>query len=133
MEKFETVYTVTEYYDGPREGIADFGGRPHFYQSNFGNFDTDDKGDIFFLQPVDAYTLQLAIEDWNIWLRWQEAYNAGLTDLSTHPALPDERTRHEELLIELELRLIVDRPTAIRAIADFQTQDGNCMVRWKIR
>jgi hypothetical protein len=29
------VYTVNDYYDGPRPGIADYQGRPHAYESQF--------------------------------------------------------------------------------------------------
>src|SRR5687768_8510315 len=32
---FERVYTVTDYWDGPREGIADFQDVPHLYRSIF--------------------------------------------------------------------------------------------------
>ena len=32
---FEEVFTVTEYYDGPRQGIANFTGKPHFYDCIF--------------------------------------------------------------------------------------------------
>ena len=31
--KFELVYTVTEYYDGPRDGVANFRDAPHVYRS----------------------------------------------------------------------------------------------------
>lgn len=30
---FERVYTVHDYWDGPRSGFADFGGVPHAYRS----------------------------------------------------------------------------------------------------
>jgi hypothetical protein len=36
---FEKVYTMTDYYDGPRRGIADFDGRPHFYDSEWDDLD----------------------------------------------------------------------------------------------
>jgi hypothetical protein len=32
-QKFEKVYTVTDFYDGPRGGIANFRGHPHVYES----------------------------------------------------------------------------------------------------
>ena len=31
-EEFETVHYVEDYYDGPRTGIADFGGLPHRFR-----------------------------------------------------------------------------------------------------
>jgi hypothetical protein len=32
---FEEVFTVTDYYDGPRQGIANYLGSPHFYDCIF--------------------------------------------------------------------------------------------------
>jgi hypothetical protein len=32
---YECVFTVTDYYDGPRKGIANYNGRPHFYECVF--------------------------------------------------------------------------------------------------
>ena len=29
---YKEVFTVTDYYDGPRKGIANFKGLPHFYE-----------------------------------------------------------------------------------------------------
>lgn len=31
---YERFYTVLDYYDGPRKGIADFQGKPHLYETN---------------------------------------------------------------------------------------------------
>jgi hypothetical protein len=30
---FERVHTVSDYFDGPREGLADYCGTPHRYKS----------------------------------------------------------------------------------------------------
>jgi hypothetical protein len=70
---FETVYTVTDWYDGPREGIADFNGMPHLYQWQFDNA-KDDWADTLLLTPVDEETFRLALEDWAIWVRWEQAF-----------------------------------------------------------
>ncbi len=31
---YEQVFTVLDYYDGPRSGIANYNGAPHFYEWN---------------------------------------------------------------------------------------------------
>jgi len=36
--KFEIVYTCTDWYDGPRGGIADYQDVPHLFESEFGDF-----------------------------------------------------------------------------------------------
>ncbi len=53
MERsFEHVYTVTDYYDGPRGGVAEFNGVPHVYRSLF--LDSEDEWDAerFELSPL---------------------------------------------------------------------------------
>lgn len=94
--QFERVYTVTDYYDGPRGGVADFMGEPHRYRSVYLDSATwDPDEDRFELQPISRETLDLALEDWAIWRRWEDAFHAKQTDERTHPALSEDRARHE--------------------------------------
>ena len=93
---FEEVFTVTDYYDGPRQGIANFLGSPHFYDCIF----SDQKQDftsVYHLTPVTDQILQLALEDWAIWKRWECAFRSGSTGADTHPALPEDAVRHREI------------------------------------
>jgi hypothetical protein len=62
------VYTVNDYYDGPRLGIADVDGVPHIYEAEF-DHSSDEYGDTYFVSPVDESLLALVLEDWEIWLR----------------------------------------------------------------
>lgn len=127
----EIVYTMTDYYDGPRTGIANFQGQPHIYQCLFDEI-IDNYSDIYLLQPIDEETFKLALEDWAIWLRWEVAYAAGQSTIDTHPALPEDRVRSIELQKILKECLQVDMPTAIRAHGSFSSRDeqGNLWVRW---
>lgn len=119
-DRFEKVYTMTDYRDGPRRGIADFEGRPHFYDSEWN--DTDDAEDLgtFKLTPVTAELLSLALEDWAIWRRWETAFHEGRADTTTHPALPEDRTRHDEIRPILAKRLVTSRDQYVRARAEFR-------------
>src|SRR4051812_6765743 len=120
----ETVHTVTDYWDGPRTGIADFRGVPHAYQSEFDDSpDVDDWRETFLLMPIDAETSRLATEDWGIWLRWQDAFHAGRTSRETHPALPEDRARHQVLEAALEPRLRIDKVRSIRATGHFRPRE----------
>jgi hypothetical protein len=101
---FERVYTMTDFFKGPREGIADCDAEPHLFTSQYRDLDGVSP-DVFWLTPVDAETLALALEDWQIWRRWEAAYNAGLTNNETHPALDADRARHQELAALLGPRL----------------------------
>ena len=67
---WDRVYTVNDYYDGPRLGIADVDGVPHIYEAEF-DYSSDEYGDTYFVSPVDEGLLALVLEDWEIWLRWQ--------------------------------------------------------------
>jgi hypothetical protein len=121
---YERVLTMTDYYDGPRAGIANFRGKPHAYESPF-DFWKDEFADLYELRPVEDETLRLALEDWEIWLRWEDAYHAGVTTRETHPALPDDRARHDQIAPILTARLAALPGPAIRARAVFRATSGH--------
>lgn len=116
---FEIVHTCTEWWDAPRCGIADYEGVQHLFVSESVDY-YGQKDDTFLLSPVDAETFQLALVDWGIWRRWQTAFPQRRTSQQTHPALAEDRARHEELKQLLDARLIVDKTTAIRKAAKYR-------------
>ena len=120
----ERVYTVTGYYDGPREGIATFCGRVYAYRCPFDSR-KDEFADLYELHAIDEETLALALEDWAIWLRWRRAFDAGLTSLDTHPALPDDHARHTELAPLLAERLSIRDPHPLRVRGRFHLREGS--------
>ena len=119
---FEVVHTVTEYYDGPRRGIADYLGQPHAFESEWREGENLD-ADTFLLMPIDKETFSLALEDWAIWRRWETAFHQGRATQETRPALPEDRKRHDELEHLLEGRLVVDPAQAVRRMAEFQVRN----------
>ncbi len=120
-ENREIVHTVTDYYDGPRGGIANYHGEPHLYSSVWDE-GSEDWSEVFLLQPVDEATFRLAMEDWAIWCRWERAFHSGQTTHATHPALPDERMRHDQLSAILTPSLQVDSERAIRVKGKFEVR-----------
>jgi len=92
----EIVFTVTDYWDGPLNGIANFLGKPHFYERIFDSA-SDDYSDMYRLTPIDEPTFRLAMEDWEIWCRWELAFHTGRAKMDSHPALPEDVARYEEL------------------------------------
>lgn len=113
----DTLYTMTDYYDGPRKGVASYLGAPHLYESCWA--DIESESDVFLLTPIPDDVLALALEDWEIWLRWSAAHAAGATTAETHPALPPDRARHDELATLLKSSLTTDINTAFAAKAQF--------------
>jgi hypothetical protein len=59
---FEVVYAQYRYWDGPREGVADYQGRPHYYAAEW-DAACDDYADTFLLTPVDADVFATVRED----------------------------------------------------------------------
>jgi hypothetical protein len=116
---YERVLTVVDWYDGPRRGIANYGDAPHLYESEW-DTEKDEYADTFLLSPVDPAVLVAALEDWEIWLRWERAFHEGRTTRESHPALPEDQTRHGQLAPTLESGLRIDPKGAIRACADFK-------------
>jgi hypothetical protein len=114
---------MPSYYDGPREGIADFEGQPHLYESEW-NEGLNLEADTFLLSPVAPDIFALAMESWEIWLRWEAAFYGGRTTLETHPALPEDRPRHEELQQFLKPHLVIDPANCIRARGWFRSAAG---------
>jgi hypothetical protein len=92
----DRVLTVNDFYDSPRIGIADFNGVPHIYECEFDE-SSDDYTDTYYLSPIDQELLLLALENWEIWIRWEKEFKAGKVMLDSHPALPEDRARHETI------------------------------------
>ena len=93
---WERVYTINDYCDCPRLGVADFEGKPDIYKCRFDEVEGE-WSDEFLLSAIAPDLLALVLEDWEIWLRWERAFHAGETTIKTHPTLPQDRVRHEAL------------------------------------
>jgi hypothetical protein len=117
----ERVYTMTEVDEIPREGIADFEGRPHFYVCEW-NDGADRYASTFELSPVGPEVLALALEDWAIWQRWWAAFEDGRVAEDSGPALPEDEARHRELAASLDERLRLEPEHCVRAFGEFRPQ-----------
>jgi hypothetical protein len=117
---WERVFTVNDYYDGPRRGVADFRGKPHVYESQFSDAEAE-YTDRFLLMEIESELFQLVLEDWAIWLRWHAAYQRGDVSDNTHPALPEDRKRHEELKQLVGSRLCAEPSKSVAMGAKFRS------------
>ena len=126
---YEIVHTITNWYDGARGGVADLNGKPHYYECQFDDA-TDDWSAIYFLEPLDRETLVLALEDWQIWLRWNSAFKEHKATIETHPALPADRERHDELSRLLADSLVIGSGH-IKATGDFKYGEPT-LVKWTV-
>ena len=129
----EPVYTITDWYDGPCRGIANFNGQPHYYEYQwYASLDAGFEavpGD-YLLTPLDAETYQLALEDWAIWQRWEVAFAAGTTTQATHPTLPEDQARHAEIEQVLRAKLRANLSCCQRVTGAFHHSGGKSFVDW---
>lgn len=130
MSDYEIVHTITDWYDGARRGIADFNGKPHYYENNWDDA-SNDWSEFYNLKPIDEQTFKLAIEDWEIWLRWESAYKRGEAAHDTHPALPNDKERHNEITGILGQQLLIDNDNLIKAKAEFR-YGRPALVKWTV-
>ena len=104
--QFQTVFTVEDYYDGPRAGIANHAGQPHYYRSIYLDLpDWNPDEDRFELSPVSPEVVAAALEAADVFNRWNNTQprtsGLGIPD-DEFGALPADRARRQELTQFLE-------------------------------
>ncbi|MEV6073327.1 hypothetical protein AB0L82_42850 [Nocardia sp. NPDC052001] len=74
-DRFERIYIESDRYDGPRAGVADVDGRPHYFECRY--FDYADAADAYYVWPADEQAVAWELERWAIYVRWNHRYLAG--------------------------------------------------------
>jgi hypothetical protein len=116
---YEIVHTVTDYYDGPRGGLADYNRQPHLYESIWDDLEANYKNS-FNLFPINLAVFNLAMESWAIWRKYERALHRGETTQEHHPALPADRNRYDilEHLLKNELSTSGIKPIVVHGEFD---------------
>jgi hypothetical protein len=121
---FERVYTIEEWDEGPRSGVASFAGAPHFFRS------VGAARDRFELTPLPPELFELILEADALFHRWHpEPYapRATAADGATAAVHGDERARYETMQSDIAAALASLRPVAVmRGDFDFDPD----RVRW---
>jgi hypothetical protein len=129
-DAWERVYTVNDYHDRPRFGVANLGGKPHVYQAEFSD-QLDDYTESFWLREINEHLLTLVLEDWAIWLRWKKAHQQGRATIESHPALPQDRARHAEISSLIGDQLTARPDNSVVKLASFRRKALNDLeVMW---
>ena len=130
---FEQVYTIDDWYDGPRGGAADYGGVPHVYRSLYLDGDQwNPDEDRFELTPISAEVLSWIIEADELNRRWQDAERAGTAPSCQHGesrVLPGDRNHYLEL--EVKIAGALERHPGPRVAVHGEFQPGGDRVRWR--
>jgi hypothetical protein len=136
----ERVYVESDWYDGPRAGIADISGQPHRFSSLFDEAQDQYLG-TFLVWPVDKDILALEIEQWQIFVDWNVRFESGEAHVESHPGNGGLDPRWDELEMLLERSRATVPIDAKRALAQFEGIDREkryepsgpgYMVRWCI-
>ncbi|WP_146072062.1 hypothetical protein [Bryocella elongata] len=103
--------------------MAEVFGVPHAFRCIFDET-ADDYTDRFLVSQITDQDLALVLEDWDIWTRWKASFDVGSTTLDTHPALPADRSRHEEIAIQLANAFMVNPGCQAEMRASFRRIAG---------
>ncbi|MFD5639550.1 hypothetical protein ACFWJM_36170 [Streptomyces sp. NPDC127077] len=96
---FERVYVELEWYSGPRAGLADVGGQPHYFQGY--DWDDADEADEYSVWPASDVAVELEREQWAIFVRWNERQGAGTVGPEIRPGQSGIDDRYDELALLL--------------------------------
>lgn len=132
-QAWDVVHTIADWYDGPRAGVAEYGGAAYWYRSVYLDGDRwNEDEDRFELTPLTAGALERALEIMAIFDRWDAARRAGEIvwddgDEEAFGALPEEMARYRELE-RLEEEYLAAHPPALTVRGWFES--GSWNVRW---
>jgi hypothetical protein len=119
---FEPVYSVWDYWDGPRSGVAAAGGDPCYFHCEW-DAGSNVWSEYFTLKRLDAEALTLAKERDQIWCAWEATFYRGEVPASTHPGLPGENARYAALTVALNA-ILASTPDIGVARAPFRPKPG---------
>jgi hypothetical protein len=95
LGEVERVYVESDRYDGPLAGVADVGGVAHYFRALPEGLDLDNR--VFQVWPISSKILVLEQEQWAIYIRWNDRYEAGEEPVATHPGHGGTDSRYDEL------------------------------------
>ncbi|MFF3675522.1 hypothetical protein ACFYYS_16185 [Streptomyces sp. NPDC002120] len=91
---FQRVYAEPDWHDGPRAGLADVDGRPHCFRSH--DYDRTDEADGYVVWPASEAAVELEREQWAIFARWNQRYEAGVAGPESPPGHGGLDARYDE-------------------------------------
>ncbi len=126
---FERVYTIDEWQAGPRAGVANFAGVPHFFHSVSPDSEAwSPDEERFELTPLSADLFDMMLEANALFRRWHPGPRTSSYSAQDHSPPTPERARYEELQRQIADALSARLPIAImRGQFDFDPD----RVRWR--
>lgn len=96
-DEFEAVHVELDWYDGPRAGLADVDGVPHYFRAVHGYAGPGEPDDGYLVWPADPQALNRERAQWTIFVEWNSRYENGTADVDSHPGQGGVDTRYDEL------------------------------------
>ncbi|MFG1793856.1 hypothetical protein [Nocardia sp. NPDC049149] len=95
-EGFERVHIESEIYDGPRAGLADIGGQPHYFDTTP---DCTWGGDVdeYLVWRASEQAVAWEFERWAIYVTYAQRLEAGEVGSGSHPGYGGIDARYDEL------------------------------------
>jgi hypothetical protein len=97
-----TTSTPSDWYDGPRGGLADIAGAPHYFRAVNDYAHPGEPDDECFVWPASQTALVWEREQWAIFVEWNTRYEAGTATPDSHPGHGGIDSRYDELTRLLE-------------------------------
>jgi len=132
---FERAHVELDWYDGPRAGVADIDGKPHYFQGH--HYEREHEADEYAVWPLSSEALEWEREQWQIYVRWNERCQAGEVGPETHPGhggnaryneldallAPHRKAPDNAPRMERELRFVEPSPGKVESL--------NYWFRWR--
>jgi hypothetical protein len=115
---YDKVFTVLEYCDGPRKGIAGCAARPHFFEC----LTNEENGysDQYLLTPISNATFRLAMEASEIWRKWELIFLSGRRSGTSSRDYLQDTQRYRKLNRVLKKRLVTVSRNAVARTGEFE-------------
>ena len=94
----ERVYTETNWYDGPRSGVADVRGVPHYFVTDIS---AGASLDWYLVWPVEPAVLKSEKASYGMFVEWWRQFEAGEVGIDTHPLNSDADSPYNKLAAQL--------------------------------
>lgn len=120
---FEPVHTIRDFYDGIRSGLADFGGRPHYFESRF-DPEIDDWSDRFTIYTASPEFAVRERRHHEIFLEWNVQVHQGLASQSSHPGRGGINPEYDDLERWLNDQIKMLMPLESFYAATFRVRPG---------
>jgi len=113
----EKVYLVEIFWDFPISGIADFQGKPYFFDLEEDSEDESEPN--YNLIVLEKEMFDLLIEKFELWKLYQDSFQKGEVTEDSGPVLEKDKDRFEYLKNKIDAYLYSKQDQSIKMKATF--------------